>query len=98
VQGLEAVGDAVEVGVVAGVLCVVVVGVDVDVDAALVSPVVGEVAGAGCVFATPLELCDELPHAASANVQARMSAARILICRCFGRGMSGSFPASRSGL
>jgi hypothetical protein len=62
--------------------------------------VVGLVAGdeVVCVLATPLEFCDELPHAASPSVQARMSAARILICRCFGRGMSGSFPASRSGL
>jgi hypothetical protein len=95
---LEPAGAAVEVGVVAGVVCVVVV----DAGAELVEFVelVGLVAGEEvvCVLATPLEFCDELPHAASPSVQARMSAARILICRCFGRGMSGSFPASRSGL
>jgi hypothetical protein len=96
VQGLEPVGEAVEVGVVAGVACVVVVDVGVELVGLVAGPVAGDVAA--CVFATPADFCDELPHAASASVQARMSAARILICRCFGRGMSGSFPASRSGL
>jgi hypothetical protein len=74
------VGELIEVGVVAGPVGVVGVGVE------LVWVVAGAVAGdvAGCWFATLLELCDELPHAARASAQARMSAARILMCRCSG--------------
>jgi hypothetical protein len=66
----------------------------VDVVVELVCVEAGVVAGdvVVCRLATPLELCDELPHAASASVQARMSAPRILMFRCFGTGMSRSFP------
>src|SRR5690242_2449284 len=78
VQGLVALGELVEVGVVAGLVCVV----DVDVGVELVGLVAGDVAA--CVLATLLELCEELPHAATANVQARMTAARILMCRVSG--------------
>jgi hypothetical protein len=88
VQAVELLGELVDVGVV----WVVEVWVGVE----LVWVVAGVVAGdvAGCWFATVLELCDELPHAASASVQARMSAARILMFRCFGRGIDRSFPSS----
>src|SRR5690242_9986139 len=86
---VQAAEPLVEDGVVAEVVCVV----DVEVGVELVWLVAGDVAGdvAGCWFATLLELRDELPHAPSASVQARMSAARILMCRCFGSGISRSF-------
>jgi hypothetical protein len=98
VQAVELLGELVEVGVVAGVVCVVEVEVEVEVEVGveLVCVVAGAVAVdvADCRLATLLELCDELPHAPSASVQATMSAARILMCRCFGRGISRSFPSS----
>jgi hypothetical protein len=96
VQAVELVGELVEVGVVAGVVCVVEVEVEVEVGVELVCVVAGAgaVGVADCRLATLLELCDELPHAPSASVQATMSAARILMCRCFGRGISRSFPSS----
>jgi hypothetical protein len=91
VQAVELLGELVEVAV--GVVCVVGVWVGVELVCVAAGVVAGDVAG--CWLATVLELCDELPHAASASVQATISAARILMFRCFGRGINRSFPSSR---
>jgi hypothetical protein len=90
---VQALGPAVGVVVVGAVdepVCVLAVDVVVELVWVEAGAVADDVVV--CRLATPVELCDELPHAAGASVQARISAARILMCRCFGRGMSGSFP------